>query len=374
MKPNDRRRLGVAIVLAVLAHLTALVLLLPLYAAVRSFRALTKDENEGLWVALLLALLLHATLLGPLIHWIVTNAPQSTDDAMMDVELWDENNQFAKLQQEEEKTPEEELEEYEPEEELPEGQVVQAPPSEDKRPPKEKPRFLAEQDARVERETKSRLRIPGASAAAPSPQLPGAGRDAQTMPGGMRAEQHGMAPLPSELERAEQAERAAEKKAPPSLQDVNLQPSLQAMASTLAGTGLDHLEDVIEGEHTALNTAGWQFAAFFNRVKRQVEQFWHPDEKYRSHDPYGNIYGFKDRITVLLVVLRSDGSLKKIYVMNPSGAPFLDEEAVQAVTKASPFPNVPNGLKDRRDGLVKFTFHFIVQVGENPVFRMRRYQ
>ena len=47
--------------------------------------------------------------------------------------------------------------------------------------------------------------------------------------------------------------------------------------------------------------------------------------------------------------------------------------AREAVMKAAPFPNVPGGLKDKRDGLVKFTFHFLVEVGERPVFRMRRY-
>jgi len=48
-----------------------------------------------------------------------------------------------------------------------------------------------------------------------------------------------------------------------------------------------------------------------------------------------NADNFKDRVTVLLVVLRSDGSLKKAYVMNPSGAPFLDDEAREAVENAA---------------------------------------
>ncbi len=45
-----------------------------------------------------------------------------------------------------------------------------------------------------------------------------------------------------------------------------------------------------------------------------------------------------------------------------------------SVEKAAPFPNVPPGLIDKKDGLVKFTFHFLVTVGEQPIFRMRRYQ
>jgi TonB family protein len=374
VKGNDRRRIGVAITFAVLAHFTALVLLLPIYAVIRAIRALTREEHEGLWIALLLAVLLHLTLLVPMVHWILDSLPEPGEKGMLNVELWPDADELAKLAPEKEITPEEELEDYEPEEEIPEGQVVQAPPSEDKRPPKEKPKFLAEQDARVEQETKSRIRLPGTAEASARPEIVGKGADPQTMPGGMQAEEHGVAPLPSDLEQADDADNSIEKKAPPSLQDINLQPSMQAMASALAGTGLDHLEDVIEADHTALNTAGWQFAAFFNRVKRQVEQYWHPDVKYRLNDPYGNIYGFKDRLSVLLVVLRGDGSLKKIYIMEPSGASFLDEEAVQAVTQAAPFPNVPEGLKDKRDGLVKFTFHFIVEVGGSPVFRMRRYR
>ncbi len=76
----------------------------------------------------------------------------------------------------------------------------------------------------------------------------------------------------------------------------------------------------------------------------------------------------------MLVVLRGDGSLKKVYVMDPSGAVFLDDEAKEAVEKAAPFPNVPPGLIDKKDGLVKFAFHFLVTVGEQPIFRMRRYR
>jgi TonB family protein len=76
----------------------------------------------------------------------------------------------------------------------------------------------------------------------------------------------------------------------------------------------------------------------------------------------------------LLVVLRGDGSLKKVYVMDPSGALFLDDEAEEAIEKAAPFPNVPPGLIDKKDGLVKFTFQFLVTVGEQPIFRMRRYR
>jgi TonB family protein len=372
MEPSNRRRLGLAIVISFLAHVTTAVVLTPLFALERAVRVLFEEDAEALRIGLFLALLLHLALLLPLAHWLLTIDEEITSGEMLTVDLWTAD-QEAKLERKREKTPEELLEEYEPEEEVPEGQVVEAPPSKDKRKP-DKARFLAEQDSRVEKETKSSVRTRGSAQPQPQPELTGKGQETETAQGGMRAEQHGVGPIPPEFQRSDDGQRSAEKRAPKSLLDINLEPSKEAMTSALAGSGLDHLDGIIDGDATALNTMGWRYASFFNRVKRKVERHWHPDVEYRRHDPYGNIYGFKDRVTVLLVVLRPDGSLKKAYVMEPSGALFLDDEAREAVMQAAPFPNVPPGLMDKRDGLVKFTFHFLVQVGEQPIFRMRRYQ
>lgn len=371
MRNTDRSRLALAAVFSLLAHVTALVVLLPVLAAVRVFKILVDRENEALRIALVLAILLHVAFVLPAVYMLLQEDEEELDDRFL-VDLWG-RDVTQPWEPAEEKTPEEELEDYQPAEEIPDKQVVDAPPSEDKRKPDDA-RFASAGDSRVEQESVSSVRTPGAAEAAPSPQLDGQGQDAEEQPGGMVAEEHGVAPLPSDLARAEEGEASAEKRAPPSLNDINLEPTMSAMTAALAGTGLDHFDGVVEGDHTAVNTAGWEHASFFNRVKRRVEQYWQPGVEFRRRDPYGNIYGHKDRTTVLLVVLRGDGSLKKLYVMRPSGAPFLDDEAYEAVSQAAPFPNVPDGLKDTRDGLVKFTFHFIVEVGSDPVFRMRRYR
>jgi TonB family protein len=373
MRNNDRSRLVLAAVFSLLAHVTALVVLLPVLAVIRVSKILVARESEALRIALVLAILLHLVIVLPLTHWMITREQDTATDDRFLVDLWGRDVTQPWEPQEDEKTPEEELEDYEPEDEPIDKVVVDAPPSEDKRKP-EDARFASAADSRVEQESVSSVRTPGAAEVAPSPELMGQGRDEAEQPGGMVAEEHGVAPLPADLARAEKGEVAAEKRAPPSLADINLEPSMSAMTAALAGTGLDHFDGVVEGDHTAVNTAGWEHASFFNRVKRRVEQYWQPGVEFRRRDPYGNIYGHKDRTTVLLVVLRGDGSLKKLYVMRPSGAPFLDDEAYEAVSLAAPFPNVPDGLKDTRDGLVKFTFHFIVEVGSDPVFRMRRYR
>jgi len=371
MRNSDRSRLALAAVFSLLAHVTALVVLLPVLAAIRAFKVLVARENEALRIALVLAILLHLAIVLPLTHWMLTRETDEAGDRFM-VDLWG-HDMTQPLTPADERTPEEELEDYQPADEIPNKVVVDAPPSKEARKPKDA-RFASARDSRVEQESVSSVRTPGAAEAAPSPELMGQGKDSQELPGGMIAEEAGVAPLPSDLARAEKGEASAEKRAPPSLADINLQPSMSAMTAALAGTGLDAFDGVVEGDHTAVNTAGWEHASFFNRIKRKVEQYWQPGVEFRRRDPYGNIYGSKDRTTVLLVVLRGDGSLKKLYVMSPSGAPFLDDEAYEAVSQAAPFPNVPEGLKDTRDGLVKFTFHFIVEVGSEPVFRMRRYR
>ena len=364
---GDRRRFGIAILFSILSHVTAFVLLLPILAFSEVFRALFKEKNEGLKVALLIAVLLHLLFILPLAHWVFTAEEAPPAEERISVDLWSD------AEKPKEKTPAEELEEYEPEAEIPDGQVVRVPDSKDHRPP-EDARFLSERNNRVKEETAARLRLPGASRAAPSPEVKGddkAGK--QLRPGGMKLPEMDGPPPPPELAKSDKGTVNDVKTGPAALEDISLSPSESVLASVLSGTGLDKFEDVVDGDATAINTKAWEFSSFFNRVKEQVERYWHPDREYQRRDPYANIYGYKDRETVLLVVLRGNGSLKKAYVMEGSGVPFLDDEAREAVEQAAPFPNVPDGLKDKDDGLVKFTFHFLVTVGEGPILRMRRY-
>ncbi|MCU0661660.1 MAG: TonB C-terminal domain-containing protein [Myxococcota bacterium] len=365
---NEQRRLVLAAVVSLLAHATLAVLVLPVVAVVNFVRSLRGEENEALRLALVIALLVHIIFVPLLVRFALSFEPQSKESGKMMVDLW-----RTQSEKEKEKTPQEELENYEPEEEVPDGQVVSAPKPKDATRPKDA-RFLAEHDSKVEKETRPSLRLPGSESTNALPTPSREGQDSQTVNGGMRTvEAPWQATVPSPFEEAEEGNRSGVVRAPPSLKDINLTPSQRSIATALSGTGLDHLEDVIDGDDMALNTIAWRYASFFNRVKAKIQRYWHPDRAYRVHDPYSNVYGFKDRTTVLLVVLRRDGSLKNLYVLSPSGAPFLDDEAHQAVTEAGPFPNVPAGLISKNDGLVKFTFGFIVQIGQEPIIRVRRY-
>jgi TonB family protein len=144
---------------------------------------------------------------------------------------------------------------------------------------------------------------------------------------------------------------------------LDLRPSAKVLERAVGGGSVDHIDDAETGDFTALNSRKWKFAGFFNRMKRQVAQNWHPDNVYVRRDPSGNVYGTKDRITVLQVSLTPTGSVAKVLVAQQSGVDFLDDEAIRAFQEAQPFPNPPAGLVDQRSNTITFSFGFHFQIG-----------
>jgi outer membrane biosynthesis protein TonB len=119
----------------------------------------------------------------------------------------------------------------------------------------------------------------------------------------------------------------------------------------------DLIVDVDEtGETNLLNTVPYRYAGFFERVKRNVRQHWDPNREYRLRDPSGEVYGHKDRYTVLRVVLDKRGYILDTTIAGQSGLPFLDNEALRAFGSSGPFLNPPEGLV--KDGKIRFDFGF----------------
>ena len=109
------------------------------------------------------------------------------------------------------------------------------------------------------------------------------------------------------------------------------------------------MDDVDNGDETALSAKRWVYASFFNRLKRQVAQNWDPASVWRRGDPTGQVYGFKTRVTEVRVSLSADRrALAKIVVTAPCGVSELDDEAVRAFKSAAPFPNPPKELSGQR--------------------------
>ena len=130
---------------------------------------------------------------------------------------------------------------------------------------------------------------------------------------------------------------------------------------------LGHIEKT--GETNVLNTMPYRYIGFFERVKAGVRREWSPNNVYQRRDPSGDLYGYKDRMTVLRVVLDRNGYLEDATVLRTSGLKFLDEEAKRAMWAASPFINPPDGLlKDDSKIRFEFGFVFLIASSNNRVF------
>jgi TonB family protein len=151
----------------------------------------------------------------------------------------------------------------------------------------------------------------------------------------------------------------------------HLMPSEAVLDKVTGAAPNDHLSEVEEGDGTYLNTKEWKYSSFFNRVKQSVGMHWDPGSKLRQRDPTGNIYGGRDRYTVVNVSLDQKGMLRDIFVEKSCGLDFLDLEAVQSFQRAQPFPNPPPGLGGD-DSLVRFTFGFYLEMGSAPRLRLFR--
>jgi TonB family protein len=119
-----------------------------------------------------------------------------------------------------------------------------------------------------------------------------------------------------------------------------------------------------EGDSTMVNSRSFKYWDFFQRVKERVREEWDPGPSYRARDPYGKVYGTRDRLTILNVILDEEGHVNRLEVLRESGLPFLDQEAIRSFREAGPFPNPPRGLADGK-GRIAFHFGFLLEMGSS---------
>jgi TonB family protein len=151
----------------------------------------------------------------------------------------------------------------------------------------------------------------------------------------------------------------------------NLSPSSSVLDKVSGAAPNDHLDDVDEGNETFLNTKEWKYASFFNRVKQAVGMHWNPGEELHQRDPTLNIYGGRDRYTILQITLTARGLVKDIHVEKSCGVEFLDSEAIAAFQRSQPFPNPPPGLIGS-DSAIHFQFGFFLEMNGGPKLKLFR--
>lgn len=300
-----------------------------------------------------------------------------------DLSCEDSHMQVALL--EETPAPEEEEEKKEPE--VPDLATVVAPEDvEESEEPPVDAEYASTVDSSVEKEMVAKSDHYGRTSGAASPAVakastPRAAKTSEQQ--GDRSEHdpvQGKSVEVPELTEDEGAEKGDESEAIDPLDDGKKGPDIVLPdfdSERLAAVGsdggtVDYLNGVDEGDKTLLNRKRMSYSDFFERVKQGVASHWDPAYVYRRRDPSGRIYGVEDRLTVLNVTLNGDGSLDRLYVEQPSGLDFLDDEAMRAMNEAVPFPNPPEGMKDiNGDVNFKFGFYFEISTRRFRVFRYR---
>jgi TonB family protein len=286
------------------------------------------------------------------------------------------------------------------------GQVVDVAPSKDARRPKDA-RFLAEGDNTVERESVSRdtgarkfeNTLPAPSnggsdrrrvaageggrdtASAPGREGPKAGTEAPRVERPRADERLALAPRP-DAPQGDLARPQPDRARPPAPDapagapgargegeggarrsgelDSRLLPDAESLAR-IAGGPTQRVDGVEEGDVTALNTRGFKYATFINRVGMAIYREWNPNEAYVARDPDGSMYPPRDRTTAVQIVLDPAGALRFVKVLDSSGLEFLDQEVVRAARAAAPFPNPPAGLADA-DGQIRLTLLYTLEM------------
>jgi TonB family protein len=241
-----------------------------------------------------------------------------------------------------------------PPEPKPTGQIVDVAPGNRVRPVESK--YLAETDNSTKKETRAKEQTNKWRIAAAKPAPPQA------------------VSLASRLEHLEEAE-GPKPRPGPLLSSAMATPDDRPVENTETPGGdapNDDLHDVEKGDGTYLNTREWRFAAFFNRVKQAVSAHWDPNGRLKQREPQRQLLA--DRVTVLAIALRPDGSIADAFVARPCGIDALDQEAIAAFERAAPFVNPPAALVE--NGFIRFSFGFTLtheNGGFMPVMSGRHY-
>lgn len=130
------------------------------------------------------------------------------------------------------------------------------------------------------------------------------------------------------------------------------------IAGTIARNN-DYLPDVPLGDITQLNTVEYKYFGFYDRIRKQLEQYWENSLKNqemqlikdRRHIPRD-----QNLITSLIVAIDREGRILQIQIERTSGVQEFDRAAIDSFYKAGPFPNPPTGMIEDGHALLKWGF------------------
>jgi len=104
-------------------------------------------------------------------------------------------------------------------------------------------------------------------------------------------------------------------------------------------------------ETVDLGSLDARYQPYLSRVKRKIMQSWkYPEKSYERNE---------EGIAVIMMAIDANGSVAGTSLMTSSGFPLLDEGAVTAISKASPFEPLPENFNLSRLN-IKASFNYAI--------------
>ena len=106
-------------------------------------------------------------------------------------------------------------------------------------------------------------------------------------------------------------------------------------ADRIAKASLDkNSQSEEEGEAVSLDTRDFRFASYFAHIRQRIYETWRWPREARRYT--GKLK--------LRFVLKNDGKLIRVKLLDSSGYKILDDEALSAIAKAAPFKPFPRDI------------------------------
>ncbi|MFH1873604.1 MAG: energy transducer TonB [Pseudomonadota bacterium] len=138
--------------------------------------------------------------------------------------------------------------------------------------------------------------------------------------------------------------------------------SLKTEESSSQVAGSEALEDFYPdytiGPHTYLNVLRYPDIDYFVRMKRQFKMTFNPIPSLKQHFS-GNQVAQGTVNVVLAVSVEGGGNISELFVIQSSGIPTYDQEALRTVRASSPFASPPEKFLED-DGILRMSWTFTV--------------
>ena len=107
-----------------------------------------------------------------------------------------------------------------------------------------------------------------------------------------------------------------------------------------------HRDDVASGNAVWLDTEQDLLSSFFKRFKDGIYRVWNYPPRAAERGEEG--------VCLLKITIARDGTVKHVEILDPSGSPLLDNEALAAVRRAGPYGDLPRSYTEEELNIFAF--------------------